>query len=87
MAHETATEVSAQPDDFTWDDEPEEPSRTPTHVEVLPVEAPLVMPSTTTSPRNSSEESYDVVSDQTAKLDTPKEVRVKGGDDEDSDWE
>jgi hypothetical protein len=85
--------TSDSEDAFSWEDDEEEPSSAP-----VPANPPLQNPTTTHSPRESSEESYDVVSGRNSGENTKKDVKPavpadKGAetdedsDSGDSDWE
>ena len=85
--------TSDSEDPFSWEDDDEEPSSAP-----VPDNPPLQNPPTVHSPRESSEESYDVVSERHSGENVKKDVKLavpadKGAetdedsDSGDSDWE
>lgn len=86
--------TSDSEDAFSWEDDDEEPSSVPVPSNPPPPQDPT----TAHSPRESSEESYDVVSDRNSGKNAEKDVRLaapadKGAEadedsgSEDSDWE
>lgn len=82
--------TSDSEDAFSWEDDDEEPSPAP-----VPKNPPLQNPTTVHSPRESSEESYDVVSGRNSGENIKKDVKSadKGAETDedsesgDSDWE
>ncbi|KAF7306175.1 BSD domain-containing protein [Mycena chlorophos] len=73
-------------EDFSWEDDEEasSPSKVAPASTVISVPSSGVPTPMTTSPRESSEESYDVVSDAAGGKDKKKEAESDG---DDSDWE
>lgn len=85
--------TSDSEDAFSWEDDEEEPSSAP-----VPANPPSQNPTTAHSPRESSEESYDVVSGRNSGENAKKEVKLavpveqgpetdEDSESGDSDWE